>query len=118
MGSGQGAVGDTIPLVGGETCLGFFLDGDEAQQPVIMGVLDRQNNVENAIDEPELASHQSSDGRPFTGGNTDKLTKFQKIRNSSYWKRQSRASKTRLQSKDRTGYNISERKDVSCCYNL
>ena len=75
MGSGQGAVGDTIPLVGGETCLGFFLDGDEAQQPIIMGVLDRQNNVENAIDPPELASHQSSDGRPFTGNNTDKPTK-------------------------------------------
>ena len=40
-GGGQGAMGDTLSLVGGETAVGFFLDGEEAQQPVIIGLLNR-----------------------------------------------------------------------------
>jgi hypothetical protein len=36
FGSGQGGMGATINLKGGETCFGFFIDGDDAQQPVIM----------------------------------------------------------------------------------
>ena len=45
-GSGQGARGETLSLVGGETCIGFFLDGEEAQQPVIIGLLHRSADVE------------------------------------------------------------------------
>ena len=64
-GSGQGGLGDTQVLTGGETAIGFFLDGDEAQQPVIMGLLHRTASVANRIGEGEAA--KSSQFQPFTG---------------------------------------------------
>ena len=33
-GSGQACLGESSRMVGGETVFGFFLDGEEAQQPV------------------------------------------------------------------------------------
>ena len=41
LGDGTGGRGETMALVGGETAIGFFLDGEEAQQPVVMGLLHR-----------------------------------------------------------------------------
>ena len=64
-GSGQGGLGDSQVLTGGETAIGFFLDGDEAQQPVIMGLLHRTAAVANSIGEGEAA--KSSQFQPFTG---------------------------------------------------
>lgn len=78
-GSGQGGMGDTLTLVGGETALGFFLDGEEAQQPVIIGLLNRHNSVRNSISADELAQGQSSQMKPFTGGNLGKLTKTKRV---------------------------------------
>lgn len=46
----QGGFGKLPMLVGGETVLGFFLDGEEAQQPVVMSCFHRTPavvNVEN-----------------------------------------------------------------------
>ena len=64
-GSGQGGLGDSQVLTGGETAIGFFLDGDEAQQPVIMGLLHRTASVANSIGEGDAA--KSSQFQPFTG---------------------------------------------------
>lgn len=61
FGSGQGGEGTTSNLAGGETCFGFFLDGDDAQQPVIVGLLHRDRNVKNFPEDEEFAF------RPFTG---------------------------------------------------
>ena len=44
-GNGTLSRGETMSLVGGETAVGFFLDGENAQQPVIMGLLHRSGNV-------------------------------------------------------------------------
>ena len=70
-GSGQGMMGDTLALVGGETCIGFFMDGEEAQQPVVMGLLHRHAEVENAAEESTSADGGlQGDGnkfKPFTG---------------------------------------------------
>ncbi len=66
-GSGQGGLGDTSTLTGGETAVGFFLDGEEGQQPVVMGLLHRSTEVKNSISEAEMKSVQSSHFRPFTG---------------------------------------------------
>ena len=41
MGSGIHGLGITHEYQGGENVLGFFLDGDDAQQPVIIGSLAR-----------------------------------------------------------------------------
>ena len=38
-----------MSLQGGETAVGFFMDGEEAQQPVIMGLLNRNQEVESTI---------------------------------------------------------------------
>jgi hypothetical protein len=67
FGSGQGGMGATINLKGGETCFGFFIDGDDAQQPVIMGLLHRSDGVKNLISEDVIAKEKSSQFKPFTG---------------------------------------------------
>lgn len=61
-GSFQGGSGQTHKLTGGETAFGFFMDGDDAQQPVVVGVLHRNASVEN-VDEKDLKDTL----RPFTG---------------------------------------------------
>ena len=78
-GAGQGSMGDSISLVGGETCLGFFLDGDEAQQPVIMGLLSRHNGVKNSIGEGELVQSRSNGLDVSSGNNNDKMTKDRNV---------------------------------------
>jgi hypothetical protein len=78
-GSGQGGMGDAMTLVGGETCIGFFMDGEEAQQPVIMGLINRHNGIENSVGEPELANSKSSGFKNSTGGNEDLPTKRKSV---------------------------------------
>jgi len=56
---GQGAFGKVPMLIGGESVVGFFLDGDEAQQPVVMGCFHRSPAVVN-VDNPNPFE-------PFTG---------------------------------------------------
>jgi hypothetical protein len=67
FGSSQGGVGGTINLKGGETCFGFFLDGDDAQQPVVIGLLYRSDGVNNLVSEEIIAKEKSSAFKPFTG---------------------------------------------------
>ena len=64
-GSGQAGLGENMILAGGETCMGFFLDGDDAQQPVIMGLLPKYNKVKDEIDNNEVDSVKSSCFKPF-----------------------------------------------------
>lgn len=61
-GSFQGGVGQSHRLVGGETAFGFFLDGDDGQQPVVVGVLHRNESVKN-FPEEKIKDQL----RPFTG---------------------------------------------------
>ena len=67
FGSAQGGVGGTVNLKGGETCFGFFLDGDDAQQPVVIGLLYRSDGVNNLVSEELIAKEKSSGFKPFTG---------------------------------------------------
>ena len=64
-GSGQAGLGENMILAGGETCMGFFLDGDDAQQPVIMGLLPKFNRVQDEISNQEIDSVKSSGFKPF-----------------------------------------------------
>ena len=67
-GSGAQSLGESMILAGGETCIGFFLDGDDAQQPVIMGLLPKFRNVEkegNEISNAEIDTVSSSGFRSF-----------------------------------------------------
>lgn len=67
FGSTQGGIGGTINLKGGETCFGFFLDGDDGQQPVILGLLYRSDGVKNLLTEEVVTKEKSSQFKPFTG---------------------------------------------------
>ena len=64
-GNGQGGVSKTLSLVGGEMVLGFFLDGEDAQQPVIMGLFPKYDNVKNTFTAAEMKSRKSSGFEPF-----------------------------------------------------
>ena len=68
-GNSQGGYGKTHKLVGGETVFGFFLDGDDAQQPVVVGTIYRNANVES-FDINEIAF------QPF-GGHTQPGSRIQ-----------------------------------------
>ena len=78
VGSGQGTRGETMNLIGGETAVGFFLDGENAQQPVIMGLLHRSGNVENTVQEGDVAI-----GKATTPGVFRPLTPGDELRNGS-----------------------------------
>ena len=60
-GGGQNR-GETMNLIGGETAVGFFLDGEEAQQPVIFGLLHKSGNVEDTVRETDAISKGLSFG--------------------------------------------------------
>lgn len=64
---GQGGFGKTPNLMGGESVLGFFLDGEEAQQPVVVSCFYRNDSVQNLITPELLEKEKSSQFKPFTG---------------------------------------------------
>ena len=72
-GGGNGGMGDAMCLQGGESCVGFFMDGEEAQQPVIIGLINRHNGIKNSISDSELKNNKSSGFRNSSGRNEDKL---------------------------------------------
>jgi hypothetical protein len=67
FGSSQGGIGGTLDLKGGETCFGFFLDGDDAQQPVVVGLLYRSSGVNNLVKQELVEKEGGSRFKPFTG---------------------------------------------------
>lgn len=67
-GSGQGGLGETSSMMGGETVFGFFLDGEDAQQPVIFGSLQRNlTGVKNTISKEAIEAEKSAGFSVFTG---------------------------------------------------
>ena len=65
--SAQGGFGKLPMLVGGESVMGFFLDGDEGQQPVVVGCFYRNASAKNLITPELVKKEKSSQFKPFTG---------------------------------------------------
>jgi len=65
FGSGVNHYGFSNFLQGGETVFGFFLDGIEAQQPVIFGSLAQHKNMKNFIDWDEVEIAATSGFSPI-----------------------------------------------------
>ena len=63
----QGGFGKLPLLVGGESVVGFFLDGEEAQQPVVMGCFHRSPVVVN-VDKPNPFEPFTGSKGPFASG--------------------------------------------------
>ena len=69
-GAGQGALQDSNQMLGGETVFGFFLDGEEAQQPVIFGALPRTINPLGPDNTNKDSKLPIFTGRTITGKTT------------------------------------------------
>ena len=63
----QGGFGKLPLLVGGESVFGFFLDGEEAQQPVVMSCFHRSPVVENVPNPNPFQSFSGSQGNLLRG---------------------------------------------------
>ncbi len=50
FGAGNNNTGTSFALQGGEMVIGFFLDGEEAQQPVIIGSFYANYNIDDVVD--------------------------------------------------------------------
>tara|TARA_B100000900_G_scaffold402423_1_gene408235 strand:- start:1533 stop:4094 length:2562 start_codon:yes stop_codon:yes gene_type:complete len=55
-----GGCGATLQYQGGEVVVGFFADGDDAQQPIIFGTLFKQSYI------PDKKTNQKFNASPFT----------------------------------------------------
>tara|TARA_B100000131_G_scaffold54079_1_gene48992 strand:- start:1102 stop:3636 length:2535 start_codon:yes stop_codon:yes gene_type:complete len=64
-GSGQSCYGESSRMVGGETVFGFFMDGEDAQQPVVFGALARSVNKTNS---PTNVLQLSTEGQKAESG--------------------------------------------------
>ena len=65
-GGGSGGFSESLALTGGEWVFGFFLDGSEGQQPVIIGLFDKSTQEDFRKDIPEIRY------APFSGFTNDK----------------------------------------------
>jgi len=106
-GSGQGCYGESSRMVGGETVFGFFMDGEEAQNPVVFGALARQNNKSGygptnsdveSISGTEANAFGVVSGRKIGGPTTMPASKNQEIGNKS-----SDESQTKLNAENKVG---------------
>ena len=66
MGSGNNHYGVSNTLQGGETVVGFFLDGIEAQQPIVIGSLYAHKNIENIKSWDDVISSSTSGFQPIS----------------------------------------------------
>ena len=69
--STTGGCGETMQYEGGEVVVGFFMDGDDGQQPVIFGTLYKQNFIEDGIKKSEFYSTGQTDFIPWTSPKSD-----------------------------------------------
>ena len=69
-GSGRGNRATSIKISPGDTVFGFFLDGDDAQEPVITGVFAGTNESDKAASENEKGGEYVSPFQPFKGYTT------------------------------------------------
>ena len=58
-GGNMGGMSQSVNFSGGEWVFGFFLDGEEGQQPVVMGVLDKSSQL-------YISKRNSSSGVPLS----------------------------------------------------
>ena len=70
LGSNNNFGGQSFALQGGETVFGFFLDGADAQQPIIMGTFSAGPHVnDSAVDYKKVVSSNTSKFQPIKYNN-------------------------------------------------
>ena len=64
--SSTGGRGKTMNYHGGEVVVGFFFDGDDAQQPVIFGTLFKQSFVKDRLNNGQFNAFKQTEFIPYT----------------------------------------------------
>ena len=88
--SSTGGRGKTMNYQGGEVVVGFFFDGDDAQQPVIFGTLFKQAFVEDRLTNGQFNAFKQTEFTPYTPPQVAQAAGFDKVQKKSNWGRQFR----------------------------
>ena len=87
-----GGTGQTMQYQGGEVVVGFFFDGDDAQQPVIFGTLFKQSFVGDQLSNKDFDSKKHTCFVPYTPPKV--VQRSGKTRYNPNWKPASPAVRT------------------------
>ena len=82
-GGGTGGFSESLAFTGGEWVFGFFLDGEDGQQPVIIGVMDKstQNDWRDSV--PETRRFE-----PFSGFSNKRVAPLSDLKKDDTVERQ------------------------------
>ena len=82
-GGGTGGFSESLAFTGGEWVFGFFLDGEDGQQPVIIGVMDKstQNDWRDSV--PETSRFE-----PFSGFSNKRVAPLSDLKKDGTVERQ------------------------------
>ena len=64
--SSTGGLGSSMKYHGGEVVVGFFLDGEDAQQPIIFGTLFKQSYIKDGIKNSQFNAKKQTCFVPYT----------------------------------------------------
>ena len=107
---------ESMQYQGGEVVVGFFLDGEDAQQPVIFGTLFKQSYVEDQLKNSEFESKKQTCFKPYTPPDVVSTAgdhEIQKNKNGngngngekSQWNRQARQDSKKTISDENANFN-------------
>ena len=107
---------ESMQYQGGEVVVGFFLDGEDAQQPVIFGTLFKQSYTEDTLKNSEFNAKKQTCFQPFTPPDVVSTAgdhEIQKNKNGngsgngekSQWNRQSRQDSKKTISDENANFN-------------
>ena len=104
-----GGCGETVQYQGGEVVVGFFADGDDAQQPIIFGTLFRQTFVEDELTTTMFNAKRQTCFTPYTPPKVVQTAGKQNQHQASPWPRSftpGEVSKTIAQKQKEAATNI------------
>ena len=64
--SSTGGLGSSMKYHGGEVVVGFFLDGEDAQQPIIFGTLFKQSYIKDGLKNSQFNAKKQTCFVPYT----------------------------------------------------
>ena len=82
-----GGCGETVQYQGGEVVVGFFMDGEDAQQPVIFGTLFKQPFVADELTTSEFNAKKQTCFKPYTPPKVVQTAGKQQQHQASPWPR-------------------------------
>ena len=82
-----GGCGETVQYQGGEVVVGFFMDGEDAQQPVIFGTLFKQPFLNDSLTTSQFKAKKQTCFQPYTPPKVVQTSGKQQQYQESRWRR-------------------------------